>query len=103
MVDGRAVPGEAGEPPAPRSADQRPLPAVTGPQGVDGVGDDEVGPLLAQVLADLQEAADVAREDRLRPRLQDVLRLAPSQRLRHLRLSQVVAAGRPAALLALGK
>src|SRR5262245_41241146 len=75
--------------------------AVTGPQGIDRMRHADRGPVLAQVPADLENAADVAGEDNLGAGLQDVAKLALPQPLGHLGLGQIVAPRRAAAYLAL--
>ena len=57
--------------------------------------------LALQRAAELQQAARVRRHDGVRPRRQDVSRLAPPQLVRRLGLHQVVDAGRTAAQPAL--
>ena len=64
------------------------------------MGDPQAGPLLSQILADLQQAADVGCEDRLGSSGQEVIGLASPRRFGHVRLGQIVAPGRTAAKFA---
>src|SRR5262249_60034466 len=73
------------------------LAAITRPQRIDGMGHPHVRPLRAQISRNLEQAADVASEDCRRAGVEDILRLPLPEPLRHLRLGQVVAAGRAAA------
>src|SRR5581483_10735208 len=81
----------------------RPLAAIGGPEGLNGMGYPQIRPVQTQMSADLQQAADVAGEDRRGSRGEEVPRLALAQLLRHLRLGEVVTAGRAAAKFTLGQ
>ena len=73
--------------------------AVTQIEHVHRVRDPEVVAGLTELHLQLQRAAGVAGDDRLGLGLEDVFQLALAQLSGHLRLSQVVAAGRSAANL----
>src|SRR5262245_8338362 len=71
------------------------LPRVAGPERVDRVGDPDVRRVLPQIAGDLDQAAGVAGEDRVGPRVENVAGLALAKALGHFRLRQVVAPRRP--------
>src|SRR5437867_1430313 len=60
------------------------LAAVAGPEGVDRVSDPDIGSPGPQMPGDLQQAADVAREDGVRAGRQDALGLARAELLGHV-------------------
>ncbi len=57
------------------------------------MGDPQVWVVPAEVAADLDQAADVAGEDRLCPGVEEIFRFAQAETLGHLGLGNVVAAG----------
>src|SRR5260370_31864621 len=57
------------------------------------MGDGEIGPVLPEVTADLQNAADVAGENGLGAAGKDVLNFAQAESFRHVRLGQIVTDG----------
>lgn len=74
---------------------------VARPQRIDRMRHPHIGLLFAEIAGDLQQAADVAGEDGLCSRVENVLSFAAAELFGHFRLRQVIAAGRAAAILAL--
>src|SRR5437867_2726661 len=75
----------------------RDLAAVASPQGVNRVSYPKISLPAAQMLADLQEAANVAAKDCLDSCVENVVGLPRSEALGHIWLRQVIAAGGSAA------
>ena len=72
-------------------------PAVRAVENLDQVQHGQIEAAVAKPGLDLQNAAGVGGDHRLRPRGFDVAHLAPQQAIGHLRLREVVDAGRAAA------